>query len=727
MTARWMLIGVALFALLQCHAATPADAKVDASWRRWKDGVFETVYAHPRSLADDALARLTDPARPGDRRSRLQATIELTMAAQGLSRDAQNTARDWLELGVITARQTPDQDLDLAADLLALQAIDDILLGRLTTAERLLTEGELLATRLPDPAQGWHLAFARGLLAMARGDGAGAVEHFDRALARTAGPCQRAVNLTWKAMALRRFANPVRGMLGTSLGLLDEAQGLVPVVDYPVLHLQVMFTRGQGEVTLGNFNNAVTLALGTLRLSEDLARQGYDHAETAAGSILARFRREDVVLAERLQGQRTALIWMTALIGLLICVSTTALLVHTRQRRRLQGLADALQTRNHELQDLAGARARLLAAACHDLRQPAHALGLAAELAMLARARGPAPENAEDVQRRLQSIRRNSITLSDMLGELMDQSRLAGGSYAPEIGPVAVQDLLDEIQLQFSDLARRKGLSLRVEPSDATVTSDRHLLRRIGFNLVSNAVKYTERGEVNVRTTRLNPGRIQLSVEDTGPGIAPQDLPQIFDDYVRLDTGMHQEGLGIGLSIVRRAADLLGHRLDIRSVPGLGTTLTLTLDEVTRTEAQQAPAMSTAKPGGNQLIAVLEDDVESRHALTQLLVHWGFRVITATSAIDLARRLGSPAPETPSLLLTDLHLGHLDGLDEAASIRRWPGCDHLPVLLLTGDLDPAIAARAAAQQVTVAHKPIIPRRLLPLVQSALAASTATVR
>lgn len=719
MKIRLVMVIFATLAGLCSPLAEAAATVEDAAWRAWKRGLFERVHSTPRGVADDALKQLSGSAATSDLRARLKSTIELSMASQTLSREAQNQARNWLEAGVVAARGAAPEHRDLLIDLLSLQAIDDAMLGRHGTAEQLLQEAGGLANRLPDAAQGWGFTYSRGIVSMARGDGAAAADFFAHAQDLAISPLQRAVTLTWQAAALRRYANPVRGMLKESLRLLDEARQLVGDRESPAYRLFEIYTQIQGEVTLGQFSRAGAHTMEVAQISARLAAQGHVYPETTFGVVLAQFRQQDVILAERVQSQRALLLWGVGLVGALVCVAATLLLMRSTQKRRLMGLTGQLQKRNLELQNLTRSRAHLLAAACHDLRQPAHALGLSAELAMLARAKGNAPENVQELQRRLQSIRRNSATLTDMLGELMDQTQLTGGSYEPEFSAVAVGDLFNDVQHQFGDQARRRGLSLTIDDCLVSVQSDRHLLRRICFNLVSNAVKYTERGQVRVSAARVPPGKVQLVVEDTGPGVAPEDVARVFEDYVRLREGTAQEGLGIGLSIVKRAAELLGHPLDFRSEIGVGTTVTLTLEEAVA-DLDQGPAHPDAlRPGAHQLIALLEDDAVSRQALTALLDQWGFEVVAATSADQLAQRLAAGNHRRPDLLLTDLHLGELDGLEQVQRVRSWPGHATLPVLLVTGDLAPSIAERAAALGIPCGYKPIVPRRLLALIQSAM--------
>lgn len=719
MKIRLVIVLMATLAWLCGNVAQAASTAQDPAWRAWKQGLFERVYSTPRAVADEALQRLSGPAATNDLRTRLMATVELGMASHALSREAQMRARNWIEAGVAAARDAAPAHRDLLVDLLSLLVIDDIMLGRPGAAERLLQEADGLATGLPDAAQGWGLTLSRGIVSMARGDGAAAAEDFRQASDLAISPLQGAVTLIWQASVRRRFANPVRGMLNSSLQMLAEAQRLVGEGDFPVFRLMEIYTRIQIETTLGQFARAGAHTMEAAQVTSRLASQGHEYLEMSLPVVLAQFRQQDVLLAARLQSQRMPLLWGVGLLGALVCVAATLLLMRSLQKRRLVGLTGQLQQRNLELEDLTRSRARLLAAACHDLRQPAHALGLAAELALLARARGNTPENAEEVYRRVQSIKRNSVTLTDMLGELMDQTQLAGGSYEPEISAVVLEDLFHDVQHQFADLARRKGLSLHIDDSSLSVHSDRHLLRRICFNLVSNAVKYTEHGQVRVSATKAPVGKVRIVIEDTGPGIPRPLIPSVFEDYVRLNEGQAQEGLGIGLAIVKRAAELLGHPLDFESELGVGTTVTLTLDEALAEHDQGAAHPDALRPGAQQLIALLEDDAVSRQALTALLQQWGFDVVAATSADQLAQQIATGNHRRPDLLLTDLHLGELDGLEQAQRVLAWPGHETLPVLLVTGDLASSIAERAAALGIPCGYKPIVPRRLLALIQSAL--------
>lgn len=470
----------------------------------------------------------------------------------------------------------------------------------------------------------------------------------------------------------------------------------------------------------GEYEKALSEAEAGFAASQDLANKANEAARLELQTKLDVAAKDSENLQLRSAAQATeerrirwVLAFVASAVGVLIVAA--ALAVTIRQKRRLADVSSQLARRNVQLEELSRARIQLLAAACHDLRQPAHALGMLAELGF------DAVGQADTMRSWLHGIQRCSVTLSDMLGELMDMSRLDGGHYTPSVEPLALDELLHDVRLQYGELARRKGLSLDAPPCGLYVRSDRHLFRRIVFNVVSNAVKYTRQGKVSV-LAQAEGGEVVLRVVDTGPGIPPERVEDIFNDYVRLEADRAVEGLGIGLSIVKQAADLLGHRLELNSTLGEGTTIVL---RAAMAEAQHAEASIDAEPAAEVgLIALLENDDDVRLAMAAVLRRHGYQVLDSESIDGLRETLARETGDKPlRLLITDLHLnGGADGLDAVRSVREWPGCAQLPALLLTGDLDAGIATRAAAQSVFVGHKPMQPRQLLVTVKLLLQSS-----
>ena len=393
-----------------------------------------------------------------------------------------------------------------------------------------------------------------------------------------------------------------------------------------------------------------------------------------------------------------------------------ALVVAVRRGRRLAKVSAQLAQRNGELEERSASRIRLLAAACHDLRQPAHALGMLAEMG------AEAQREPKRFATWLHGVQRSAASLGEMLDELMDLGRLDSGHYKPQLSAVSLAELMHDVMLHFGALARRKGLSLEVPPADGHVLSDRHLLRRIVFNLVSNAIKYTDTGTVCVQTHLEPDGQsLTLKVQDSGPGIPADKLDEVFRDYVRLNPSKAAEGLGIGLSIVRRASDLLGHALKLDSQPGQGTTVSLQLPlSLSRTVAPAGAPQAQRLDPAQGVLALMEDEADVREAMVELLKSWGYTVRAASDAHGLLTLLQESQLQ-PDLIITDMHLGGHNGLDEVAQLRQALQAPALPALLVTGDVDAAIATQAAQAQVFVANKPLAPRRLSALVSQLLSA------
>jgi signal transduction histidine kinase len=243
---------------------------------------------------------------------------------------------------------------------------------------------------------------------------------------------------------------------------------------------------------------------------------------------------------------------------------------------RNERLVAALESRTVELQrqTLAAERAerdktRFLAAASHDLRQPMHAISL---LVGMLHPRAPGGPEREVVAR----LERSIEAMDRLFGTILDLSKLDSGAVKPSIAAVPLRAILDSIEVHFAPQAASKQLALTIFPSRAVVGTDRVLMDRVLRNLVSNAIKYTNEGGVLVGCRRRG-GRLLIGVWDTGMGIAAEDRERIFDEYFQVGSRPRDrsDGLGLGLSIVRRLARLLGSEVEVASMPGRGSRLGL--------------------------------------------------------------------------------------------------------------------------------------------------------
>ncbi len=243
--------------------------------------------------------------------------------------------------------------------------------------------------------------------------------------------------------------------------------------------------------------------------------------------------------------------------------------------RQTQAALDAVEIKN-----------RFLASAAHDIRQPVHALSLYADWL------SSEPELVHEIAPK---IVESTKAVNALFDSLFDLVRLDSGKMKLNIGAVDLCKLLHDIELQYRPLAQAKGLQFRIHALPGTVVSDPILLRRIVGNLVSNAVKYTERGGVLLASRATAAGRC-IEIWDTGVGIAPVHQREIFREFFKVPGHAGtEEGFGLGLYIVARLAGILGHPLSLVSRPGRGTVFRLMLQPTNTQQAVDRAAASTAQ------------------------------------------------------------------------------------------------------------------------------------
>ena len=225
------------------------------------------------------------------------------------------------------------------------------------------------------------------------------------------------------------------------------------------------------------------------------------------------------------------------------------------------------------------AKSHFLESASHDLRQPLYALSMfVARLDRLTE-----PSHDHEVVQLVGYLKQSAAGLQALLDSLLDLSRLEGGLVQAHVQAFAVQPLLQLVVDALKPLADEKGLALSLKATRAWVESDPALFSRMVLNLLGNALRYTEQGRVLVACRSVQGGRVlRVEVWDTGVGIAPEYLSQIFGEYFQVHTapGARIEGVGLGLTIVQRTAQLLGHRLAVRSVLGKGSCFAVELPQV---------------------------------------------------------------------------------------------------------------------------------------------------
>jgi signal transduction histidine kinase/CheY-like chemotaxis protein len=359
------------------------------------------------------------------------------------------------------------------------------------------------------------------------------------------------------------------------------------------------------------------------------------------------------------------------------------------------------------------AKARFLAAATHDLRQPLHAMSLTLE--SMDRA-------GDELDQPLARARESARQLSTMFDALLDQARLDAGTreLAPE--PVALAEIFRQVEAQFASVAGARGLWLRCRPTRAVLRVDRLALWRIVSNLVTNALEATGKGGVLVA---WRAAQSTLEVRDSGRGIPAGEHAAVFEEFRRLPDasgGVRRgPGLGLGLANVRGLATLMGARVVLRSAPGRGSVFGLRFAPDAVLAADAAPAAPAAAPEtalrpGLRVLAV-DDEPSVLAALRDLLLRWGLDARVAASAAECRRVVAEWLPE---VVLLDGSLGDTSGLALAGELRATlepaPAC-----LLVTGDTYAQDLEAFARAGLTVLHKPVGAERL----RAALAAAAGT--
>ncbi|MCA3219051.1 MAG: response regulator [Burkholderiales bacterium] len=374
--------------------------------------------------------------------------------------------------------------------------------------------------------------------------------------------------------------------------------------------------------------------------------------------------------------------------------------------------------RKEQAEDANREKSMFLAAASHDLRQPLHALALQAHV--LGQTALTPPQRAS-----LGSIEASVEAMTGLFDALLDVSRLDAGVVPVRNQPVSMQSVFDQLAAEFGSAARAKNLALRLRPTRSVVYTDAHLLATLLRNLVSNAIRYTDHGGVLVCARRR--GRVwRVQVWDTGIGIAPEHQRAVFKAFFQVGNAERDRsrGLGLGLAITERIADLLRLPLQLRSQPGHGTVFSVDLQvgTATRPVATPGPAGDPGRLEG-ACVLVLDNEAESRAAMAALLESWGCRVITAATAEEAVRR-STALTAPPQLLVCDFRLGGgATGPDVIERLREEFNLT-IPALVITGDTGGEVLRLVQDSGCLMLHKPVQPARLRESLLQLLARSSA---
>ena len=376
------------------------------------------------------------------------------------------------------------------------------------------------------------------------------------------------------------------------------------------------------------------------------------------------------------------------------------LLKEIDERRRME---TRLREAKLEAEQANLSKPKVLAAVSHDLLQPLNAARLFTS-ALLER---PSEQLVRNVSNSLEDV-------ENLLGTLVDISKLDAGVIKADIAPFALSELLDNLAAEYTELARSEGLELHFVGCSALVRSDIQLLARILRNLLSNAIRYTYKGRV-VLGCRRQHQRLSIQVWDSGMGIAEERLEEIFQEFKRGDVQRPDQdrGLGLGLAIVEKIAGILGHRISVKSWPGQGSMFSVEVP-LSATAPKSLPMLAMSEPMLERLqgarVWVLDNDAAICAGMRTLLEGWGCRVITALSEQDLARQVDNYHAEA-DLLIADYHLDDdQNGVDAVARInaRR---ASAIPALMITANYSNELKQQIRELGHTLMHKPVRPMKL----------------
>jgi CheY-like chemotaxis protein len=295
---------------------------------------------------------------------------------------------------------------------------------------------------------------------------------------------------------------------------------------------------------------------------------------------------------------------------------------------------------------------------------------------------------------------------------LLDISKLDAGVLSPNVADFPISTLLARIEGTFETAAHQKGLSFRVLSNRAWVRSDPILIERILFNLVSNAVRYTDSGGIVIGCRRRG-AALRIEVWDSGPGIPEGQRRNIFGEFYRLADSSNG-GLGLGLAIVERLCGLLGHPIDLISTLGKGSrfSVTVPVTKARRASEPPQPASGAIDLSRGKLVVVIDSDSLVLDGMGGLLRSWGCRVVTVATPADALANLGPKS--RPDLIISDYHLANaMTGIDAIKQLRAAYG--EIPAFLMSGDMSPERLREARERGHLLLYKPVSPMTLRAVV------------
>lgn len=355
------------------------------------------------------------------------------------------------------------------------------------------------------------------------------------------------------------------------------------------------------------------------------------------------------------------------------------------------------------------AKSRFLAAASHDLRQPLQSLNLYLSTLNRLSQDPKALEIGTKMEAALGSMK-------ELMDTLLDVSKLESGSIKPKKRVVSAQSVINDVMADCGPLADNKGLIFNCQSTPQNIYSDAVLLKRILENFVSNAIRYTNKGSITL-SCEVDEGHLVLSVKDTGIGISEEFLESIFDEYYRLGNAHREQknGLGLGLSIVKHIASMLGHDLNVESAVGKGSTFSVRVPISEETDTLGVPVSSDStllKSRDLPTILCIDDNEAVLDSLTLLLDAMGYDIFLACDGTEALAHIESGL--RPDIVLSDYRLPGDNGLDVIQTLRSALSTD-LPAILMTGDTSSMDIRHSDSGEIEVLSKPVDVAKLTALI------------
>ncbi|SAK58506.1 two-component regulator histidine sensor kinase [Caballeronia calidae] len=404
----------------------------------------------------------------------------------------------------------------------------------------------------------------------------------------------------------------------------------------------------------------------TLRVIGVLRQNAPAVAELASGRRLMDVAEREAIVRD-FEAKRRYLIYGGILLGVLSAAATVLLLLNGYRRTRLIEQQRAALAAEHQATRVAReagvAKDTFLGMISHELRTPLHAIVSSVELLGL-NARGDAD------RRIMQRLETGARHLEAQMRDLTDYARLGAGKLELRMAVFDPRELLESIVDANTPAASAKGLELRGDyvGESGPIESDPHRVRQIVTNLVTNAIKYTEAGSIDVHFARTEK-RLDISVIDTGPGISREQLPLIFQEFTQLDSSSTRrfDGAGMGLAVVRGLVDLLGGKIEVSSEVGQGAAFRVSLPAASAARMPERGEQEAGAPDLRKSRVLVIDDHESiRDSLSEMLTHLGY---SAVALPDVDSALAWLRANDADVILADLHMPGKDGYSFANAYR----------------------------------------------------------